>query len=447
MSVARPLRVVVIADNPPAVRWHRRVVEAIQAETPDVVVTSTPNISPAPDLVIDLLGVPVTDTPKLGVWRYGFGDGAPVARGARGTLARVYCVGRDSTRGVVLREGWLRASSNDAPGVNSVGECVASWCGLLLRQVTLDPDAFDGAPLVPRAGCDQILPPAMNLGPLTLIREAVGRWRRRERWTIGLATTTIDEVLARREMPEPRWLTGVNANGYLADPFPLAVDGDRVSLLAEELRFSEGRGRIVCVDVARNADVVNVRAVLDAPHHLAYPFIVRDGAAAYCVPDGSAAGQASAYLLSSPHQDRQVLLPDFPAVDPTIVEHGGQWWLFCTRRGVENQTNLYVFQADEWRGPWRPHPLNPVKTDARSSRPAGAFFTRDGALFRPAQDCSRRYGGGVAINRIVELSCTGFREETMCTLRPSPSWQWPDGMHTFNAIEDLVIVDALRVER
>ena len=75
------------------------------------------------------------------------------------------------------------------------------------------------------------------------------------------------------------------------------------------------------------------------------------------------------------------------------------------------------------------------------------MFAHQGALFRPAQDCSRRYGGAIAINRIVDLTPTRFREETISVLRPSPSWAWPDGMHTLNALDDVVIVDALRVER
>src|SRR5213596_456309 len=55
-------------------------------------------------------------------------------------------------------------------------------------------------------------------------------------------------------------------------------------------------------------------------------------------------------------------------------------------------------------GPWRPHPGNPVKVDVRSSRPAGGPFLFGGNLYRPAQDCSRTYGGGITINRVTHLS-------------------------------------------
>jgi hypothetical protein len=157
------------------------------------------------------------------------------------------------------------------------------------------------------------------------------------------------------------------------------------------------------------------------------------------------AGSVRAYALDSDGSTFQTILDGFPAVDPTIVQHDGRWWLFCTHRDVENQTELHLFHADDWRGPWQCHPLNPVKSDARSSRPAGAAFVLGNALYRPAQDCSHRYGGAIAINRIIEMTTTRFREERVLTLHPSPAWPFPDGLHTLNALEDVVVIDALRL--
>jgi hypothetical protein len=446
MSVPRPLRVLIVADEPPPAAWHRRVIEEVRSDA--IVELTTPDRAAAstPDVIIDLAGIPTTMAPRLGVWRCAFGDGEPFAAGARGTLARVYRLGPDPSRAAVLREGWFRAASDEAPGSGEVGDQMATWCKLLLREIAIDPAAFDDRRPVPISGCDVSLPPPTRIDALTSLREAVGRWKRQERWTIGFAAASIDQLLS-GVMDEPRWLAGTPANSYLADPFPLVVEGDRVSLLAEEFRYSEGRGRIVRVDAGRDGRISGIRPLLDRRHHLAYPFILRDGDDVYCVPDGSGAERTSAFSIGSSAATEHVLLPDFPAVDPTIVQHDGRWWLFCTRAGVANQTDLYVFEADRWRGPWRPHPLNPVKSDARSSRPAGGFFTHNGSLFRPAQDCSRRYGGAVAINRIVALSPRTFREETICTLRPSAVWEWPDGLHTFNIAGDFVVVDALRVER
>jgi len=247
-------------------------------------------------------------------------------------------------------------------------------------------------------------------------------------------------------MPEPRWVSGVSRDRYVADPFPLSADASSVCLLAEEYVYRSGRGRIVQLMVGRDGRLLDRREVLAPDHHVAYPFVLAGAHGTVCIPDAAAIGSVLAYALGRDGEPSR-LIEGFPGVDPTAVEYDGRWWLFCTHRECENQTELHVFFADNWRGPWQPHALNPVKSDARSSRPAGALFSLDGRLYRPAQDCSRRYGGALAINEIDELTPSTFRERVVLRLRPDSSWAWPDGLHTINAIGDLVIVDGLRVER
>jgi len=445
MSANRRLQLLVIVDDPPAAGWHCRVLATLRAEGVDVEIAPHGQIASTADLVIDLVGGASPQSP-VPIWRYGFGDGAVAAHGAHGTLVRLYRLGPNAGQCTMLREGWYRLDSDDAPGVEDVGACVAPWCALAVRQLLADGEAFETAPVVSMAGCDRLQPPADRSGTVARARDAIRRWRRRERWTVGFAATTVEEILATGSLHEPSWVTGTANDCYLADPFPIAVDGDSLSLLAEQYHYRSGRGRIVRIDAGRDGLIRRTCTVAEAPHHLAYPFVLRDGASLVCIPDASASGQTYACPVEAVHS-RRTLISNFAAVDPTLVQHAGRWWLFCTPHGPMNQTDLYVFEAESWHGPWRPHPLNPVKCDARSSRPAGALFVHNGALFRPAQDCSRRYGGAVAINRILELSSSTFHEETVCTLKPAATWQWPDGLHTFNVIADVVVVDALRVER
>jgi hypothetical protein len=89
--------------------------------------------------------------------------------------------------------------------------------------------------------------------------------------------------------------------------------------------------------------------------------------------------------------------------------------------------------------------MNPVKTDVRSSRPAGAFVRVDGELYRPAQDCALRYGSAIAINRVVALDEQRFREEVAFVLRPDPNGPFPDGMHTINGLGDVTVIDGQRL--
>jgi hypothetical protein len=105
---------------------------------------------------------------------------------------------------------------------------------------------------------------------------------------------------------------------------------------------------------------------------------------------------------------------------------------------------LHAWHADDLGGPWHPHTLNPLKTDVRSSRPAGTPFRYDGQLYRPAQDCSERYGGGIALNRVRQLSPTEFAETTARYLAPERGSPYPHGLHTLSLADGWLLVDGMR---
>jgi hypothetical protein len=120
----------------------------------------------------------------------------------------------------------------------------------------------------------------------------------------------------------------------------------------------------------------------------------------------------------------------------------GRWWLFATRPGRHSLTKLYLWWADDLTGPWTPHPLNPVKTDVRSARPAGTPFIHDGRLYRPAQDCVDGYGSAVALCEVTTLTPTAFEERVVNVVRADPSWARPFGLHTLAAARDRTLLDA-----
>src|SRR3989441_25537 len=408
------LRVAVI-PHARALRWNRAVIDSL-GETPGLDFDIQSSINPQSailnpqccDAVVDLAGAVSSVEPRFGVWRYGFGDGALFAEGAPGTNARLYRVTPDPDRAVMLHEGWYRARTAEGWGTKPVGAARI--------------DAVD----------------------------TVRSWLARQRWTIGVIPVDIEEVMQRGTLPEPTWLDGQPSDRFYADPFPLAVCGDRTRVLVEEYIYPSRVKRLVEIEVGRSGELVCRRDAGALPQSASYPFLLRRDRRLFCVPETSGARCVSSFVSDDggrswmPHRD---LLTGFPFVDATLVEHDETWWMFCTKHGDEDQTELYAFFATDWCGRWQPHPLNPVKSDTRSSRPAGACFTIGGQLYRPAQNCARRYGAALTINRIVELTPRAFREEPVLSLRPSQSSPWPHGIHTINSIGGVTVVDGLRVER
>ncbi|HEY8475333.1 MAG TPA: hypothetical protein VIN09_00545, partial [Chloroflexota bacterium] len=128
-------------------------------------------------------------------------------------------------------------------------------------------------------------------------------------------------------------------------------------------------------------------------------------------------------------------------VDPTVFFFEGRWWLLGADQETGSNNTLYAWHADDLFGPWVPHRANPLKTDVRSSRPAGTPFLHEGHLYRPAQDCSTTYGGSVVINRVTRLTPSEFHEEPVAVLRPDPKGPYPHGLHHISFAGGVTVVD------
>jgi hypothetical protein len=120
------------------------------------------------------------------------------------------------------------------------------------------------------------------------------------------------------------------------------------------------------------------------------------------------------------------------------------WWLFATRADCGDNGKLFAWHASELTGPWRPHSANPLKTDVRSSRPAGPPFVHAGELYRPAQDCSTGYGAAVVVNRIVCLTPERFEEERVTIVMPDRRGRYRGGLHTICGAGERTVIDGSR---
>ena len=278
------------------------------------------------------------------------------------------------------------------------------------------------------------------------LRRMIEKSLYRTRWTIGLAPRGIGEIFGQQTLPEIRWLTDLPPARFFADPFPLSVDNDSITVLAENGDMAPPyKGHISALTIKKDGRVARIGDAIVKAEHLSFPFVFAESGHVVCLPECHQSGALRAF-----RQEGQSWLPDVTlldgvaAVDPVMLHHSGRWWLFCCDRAQEDTTHLYLYFSDSWRGPWIAHPLNPVKSDVRSSRPAGAVVNIDGTLYRPAQDCSERYGGTISVQRITELSESAFREETAFVLEPRALGPGFVGVHTINGLGDVTLIDGLQ---
>jgi len=253
----------------------------------------------------------------------------------------------------------------------------------------------------------------------------------------------------------PESLRGLRAlippkDRFWADPHVVARDG-RFYIFVEELLFESNHGHISVIEIREDGTASDPVRVLERDYHLSYPFVFEVDDTYYMIPETMENRTIEIYeCVDFPHEWRlkMNLMEEVAAVDSTVYFRDGLWWLFVgmtEHEGAGTCEELCVFYSSELlSGSWEPHPLNPVVSDVRSARPAGALFERDGKLFRPSQDSSGTYGAAIVLNEVSVLSKTAYHETEVGRLLPD--WIEEPGAthatHTVNTAPGFVVVDA-----
>ena len=420
------------------------------------------------DLLVDLtaggLDAPVGWASES--WRFGYGISlsrdparASLANYVRGSGAIRVAVVREPSGGVVA-EGWLQA--------------VSWWTGqpideLRLQAVALAEDAtrrHAGAGVRPPAGSERrdddrsglLRSPGedrLATVPMPLLKVAAAGRRvrgwgavltRHHDWNVGIVDVPIDRWLDGAVTEPITWLPA-RPGRFAADPFGVERDGV-LHVFFEDFDRRLNRGTIAHLAVQPDGSMTEPVCVLDTGSHLSYPYLVEHDGGVFMLPESSAAGELVLYeAVDFPLRWRPIatLMTGIPAVDASVIEHEGRWWMLATRYDHGANHSLFAWHAPRLNGPWVPHERNPVKTDVRSGRPGGTPFVSAGRLYRPSQDSSRIYGGRVIVNLVDELSPTAFLEHPVIAVEPPPGSRYPAGLHTISAAGSRTLIDGNRL--
>jgi len=417
----------------------------------------------APDVVLDFGDershhAPTTASP-FGVWRFVVDGGEPIGwramiEGRRSVRARL-CADLPNGRRVVLLEGVLPiVSLSYRKTRSSLEQWLSSWPARAAAEAAHGIDRFnDGG----RESADDTPPSLMARlrWPLVQPWRTLARWWREssryDTWNVGVARlpAPLRDVRDLATLRHVQWLPEQPPLFYVADPFPYDHDGRRW-LLVESYGHPKGiRGRIARIDPRdRREGQRPAIAIARGATHLSCPSVFRDeGGRVCCAPEMQQERDGCVlYRLEADGswQPFDHILRGRDVVDPAVFRHGDRWWVFCGNAQAAGSLALDAYFAPALAGPWTPHPLNPLKMDLSSARPAGRPFTIDGRLYRPAMDCSRTYGGAVQIMEVVDLTATRFRERLAARIDPDPASPYPDGLHHLVVDGDEVYIDAKR---
>ena len=269
-----------------------------------------------------------------------------------------------------------------------------------------------------------------------------GHWRIGWR-PLGEGASLYDTL---RMPPLSRWTwLEDDRQRYFADPFLIEHQGITY-VFCEEFPYATRTGIISVFTLDDQGRATKPRPVLDRGTHLSYPYVFSEGGHFWMMPENAASGALELYR-ADPFPDRWVLDRTLIAgrhlSDATPFRMNDRWWMVAAdhRFGDSAWDTLALFESDHRLGPWQACGEEAFMIDARCARSGGAVVQRNGALWRPAQDCLSGYGGGLALCRLDAVSPSGLKQTVMAHLAP-PAGAAFNGVHTLNLTERFEIIDA-----
>ena len=271
-------------------------------------------------------------------------------------------------------------------------------------------------------------------------------------WSIGFCNADICEVIKEKKSQLSfKWLPLANSSSSIADPFIFKDVYGKLNLLYEDFSMTDNTkyGKIILSNIDKNFSVTSSKKVLDIKSHSSYPFVISENGFSYVIPETSSVRKVSIFEYNIDKQsltNEKVLINDLPLLDSTIFKFNNKYWLFATlaENGFDH-SHLHIYYSESLLGNYQPHKNNPVKNNLDGSRPAGNIISIDGEMYRPAQNCSKHYGESISINKIIKLSENEFEEEFYFKLFPDKSSPFNAGVHTLNVIDDVIVIDGIKM--
>lgn len=261
-----------------------------------------------------------------------------------------------------------------------------------------------------------------------------------EIWNIGFIQNSLESILLGDQL-QVKWMIHNCRNSWFADPFILDVTNDEIHVLVEEFCEPLQRGRIARLILDRGTYMLKKKdVVLEQPTHLSFPAIIRKDGKVFIYPENGENKELNLYQYIPESNECikvETILSEAVA-DAVITEIDDKKYLFCTKQPNPNGNVLYVYQKDS-SGLFQPR--EEYTFEEHVARMAGDFFTYNGKLYRPTQECNIQYGHAVALQEVTEDNGKFHFQEVRRMYSVHP--RLTVGMHTFNMYKGLIVTDAL----
>lgn len=341
-------------------------------------------------------------------------------------------------QGPILYQSWTQTDPLSVQrNANKLFWISSTFLQRALRKFKQHPDQF--SQLTPQKGEAPLWSPPGNQATIGLVwslllrtvSRKIREWSRPSHWEIGRLTFSEERLPSTLKEEQVKKIHPSSKKLYWADPFPISYKGEEYVFMEEFDRVKK-KGSISCV----RPDGSNKR-VLEEGWHLSYPFVWEENGEMFLLPESAEAGKLYLYRAEAfPNRwIRESVFFEGEAYDPTILKKDGLYWLFVNQKAhpaCSPFDELFLYFTEDIHHPnWQAHPMNPIVSDVRCSRPAGRIFEKKEKWYRPAQDSGLRYGNRIQIREILMLNKEEYQEVTVQTIEPDSEAE-ALGIHTLN---------------
>ena len=260
-------------------------------------------------------------------------------------------------------------------------------------------------------------------------------------WSIGFLENTIEEVVEGKPLALRR-VHNPYRDRWWADPFILDVTDELIIILVEEVFYKETEtGHITKLTINRQTyDVVSTEKVLSLETHLSFPCILRYNGKIYIYPENEQSGNLSIYEYDYKNNmiEKVAVICDERLADAIIFTHNGENFMTATKPPYSNGNLLEIYKYDKEKKKFLPH--SQYTFEENIARNAGNFFECNGKIYRPAQECNKKYGHAISIQKIGFNQNDGFSFHEIRRILPFDK-KFPIGTHTLNMYKGVIVID------
>ena len=262
-----------------------------------------------------------------------------------------------------------------------------------------------------------------------------------QNWNIGFCEQSPEDLIDRKVLNKVQWMKHPYRDRWFADPFILKVTDSEIVVFVEECQIERPKGILCELVIDRKTKRLKKRYVLlELDTHLSYPAIIHQCGKVFVYPENGASGKLNIYEYDEVAHKlvRPKIVLDKAVADSTIIKWGGKYNLVATLF-PQTQEQAFLFCSDNLFGHYELSSTIPFQSSREYSRPAGNWIVLGNQLFRPAQDCVKRYGAGISMMN-VNLNGDNLQEECVFKLYPE-SRKYSRGLHTINFMSGICVID------